>query len=107
MKDAQTIFVVIFGIVALVILYFAIVSKKETFTNGSDAPIARCIQKCEMSMLQKNPYFVHLQEGRRMTNSYCRQMCAAEYNRIQGGSAATCNCEIRKSDCPRFRRGCF
>lgn len=88
---------------ALIIIIIVLTNKKESFTQGYDAPIAGCIKQCELYLLQRNPHFVQLQEGGRMTQNYCRMMCASEYNKDNKDG-----CRIRNpsyTECPhkRFR----
>ena len=96
------------GILLAIFLIGSIVHKRENFTQGYDYLISGCIKKCELDLLRKNPYFVQLQEGGRMTQNYCRMMCASEYNKhnpptgFPNGGA----CRLRKPPyykCPHLK----
>lgn len=83
--------VVMFIILLLFIfmLYISLPKKIEGFTQGYDAPISGCIKQCELELLRRNPYYVQLQEGGRMTQNYCRMICASEYNSQSSKSCMT------------------
>jgi len=104
-----------FGLVFILMLIVVSCTcgKKENFTQGYDYLISGCIKKCELDLLRKNPFFVQLQEGGRMTQNYCRMMCASEYNKndTPDENASLQNkqnsCQLRKPsyyECPLQRR---
>jgi len=93
-------FIILFVVVAIIFC-----SKKERFTQGYNYVISECIRKCELDHLRKDPFYVPLQEGGYMTQSYCEQVCAAEYNKNENtGGFPNCGaCMVRRppySKCP-------
>jgi len=57
--------------------------------QGYDYLVSSCVQKCEVDLLRKNPFYVQLQEGGYKAQNYCRDVCSLEYNKNEqpyGGS---------------------
>jgi hypothetical protein len=71
--------IILIVVIAIIVVFTQ--QSTENFTQGYNYLIAGCIQKCEQDQLRNDPFFVPLQEGGYMANSYCEQMCASEYNK--------------------------
>ncbi len=100
-------YIVAIAIILLVVLYiYMSMSRREHFTQGYDYLISGCIKKCELELLRQNPYFTQLQEGGRMTQNYCRMVCATEYNKNNPKVEGVSPCQLRKPpyhQCPHSK----
>jgi hypothetical protein len=71
----------------VIVIVFTLLNKTEGFVKGYDALYDGCIQKCEMDLLRRNPYFVQLQEGWEQINKYCIAECGKAYQDAYGKCA--------------------